>query len=1046
MFEPTNMKTSGTIWDFFVNNQKFTFLIAAAMVVFGILAAIQLPKESDPEVNIPVAFVSTPFIGASVEEVEELVTNPIEDKLTGINDIESITSVSSVGISSINIEFSPDADAREVLDELKDKVDEAAITLPDNTEDPIVKQVSFDDVPFLTLSISGPYDLAELTVYAKQLERAVERVSGVSKVDVLGGQEREVQILVDKAKLDSFGLGIGQVTQAISQANSDIPVGAIETAGEVFNVRFAGRLADKDEIAEVPIVAINSVPILIADVAEVIDGYAERTSISKLSVDGGEAFPAITIRVYKSAGGNIVRIAEKIKQKSEKLVLEQFPEGVQVRAVEDVAEFIKKDLSSLTKNGIATVLIVIFLLVIFIGWREALLAGFSIPLAFLSTFIGLFYFGMTINFITLFALILSLGILVDSAIVINEGLHKHRKSGKSARQAAYDTIREFQYPLMSGTLTTVFAFVPMLLTGGIVGEYIKSIPVTVTLVLVSSLFIALALVTTISSALFERLEKHNATKHDDVSTKRRFSFEPYIQEFKQKYESTLRAYLQNKLKRKKLKRLLLLLFVLSFALPATGILKVQMFGSGDIHFFGFDLEKPVGTPLQTTESALEPIINELYTDPRIETFVVNTGQTLNLDGQGGRSGSHLASILVNLSDNRKEKSYEIVDEYQDKFANFDNGLLSVAQPGSGPGTAAPVEVKISGEDLKELDRISADMLALVANIPDTRNARRSVVTTNGQFVVEIDRIRAKQYGVGTAEIALTMRNAISGITATEINSGGEDVDVVVKYRLQAHNPEHIGLTQTDIATIEGLTIATPQGDIPLSSFVQIGIENSRESIRHEDGDRLVTVTSNVAEKVSPLEIFDEIRKQLDTIDIPEEYVVTMGGENEDTAESFADMLRAMIFAVLLIAALLVLQFKSFRQSALILITIPLALIGVFPGLLLVGQPISFPGVIGIVALAGIVVNNAIILIDKINTNRRSGLQLEESIVQAGIARIEPIILTTITTVCGILPLALTQEIWAGLGYSIIFGLLVSTVTTLLVIPLLYRRLYRKKSR
>lgn len=1024
-----NSMSKKTIWSFFIDNHKFTILLVLGLVTFGLISAVQLPKESDPEVKIPIAVISTSFPGASVEEVEELVTNTIEDRITGVDDIEVITSDSRRGFSSIVVEFDPNADEKVVINDLKDKVDLVKNDLPEDADEPTVAQVSFDDEPFLILSLAGPYDTAQLKIYAEILEKEIESISGVNDVEIVGGRQREIQVIVDKSRLDTFGIPLSQVTQAISQSNSDIPIGSIETAGEDFALRFAGRLANAGEVEKVPIGSRNSVPIFVEDVATVIDSFSVPDSYSFLGfTDQPEANPAVTLNVKKAPGGDIIRLSSQIQEEIQIIKDEQFPENVVITAVQDTAEFIREDLSNLTKNGIATVFIVVTLLLLFIGWQEAIMAGFSIPLAFLMTFIGLSIADLTINFMTLFSLILALGILVDSSIVINEGLSKHRKAGKDGRTAAIDTIKEFQFPLISGTLTTVFAFVPMLLTGGIIGEYIKSIPITVTLVLVSSLFVALAIVTTFSAMFF----KNNGS----VEKKRKkIPTEQLFVSLKKSYRETLSNLLSSKWARRKLAGALLLAFVVAYSLPATGLLRVELFPSDDFGFFQINVERSFGTTVEDTRDTLLKIAATLEGDERVKNYVISAGPT-----------AHTGSILVNLIDSgERDSSIVIVDQYRNKIEEPEDTAVTIAQESSGPPGAAPVEIKIEGDDLEELDALAADFERLLANIPGATNISNSVVQTNGQFVFYVDRIRAEQFGVNATQVALTLRNAINGSEATDITQDGDEVDIIVKYALNTAQGEVLGdTTITDISTIEGLTIATRTGDVPIKSFVDIRLENSRANIEHEDGNRIVSVTADVENDVTPLEIFAQVQERMDQdIDIPASVSVSLGGENEDTQESFSDMLRAMGLAVILIAGLMVLQFKSYRQSLLIIITIPLALVGVFPGLLLVNQPISFPGVIGIVALAGIVVNNAIILIDKINSNRAEGMRMDDAIVEAGNSRIEPIILTTITTIFGMLPLALTQVIWASLGYSIIFGLLFSTVTTLVVIPVLYRKLYRK---
>jgi len=513
------------------------------------------------------------------------------------------------------------------------------------------------------------------------------------------------------------------------------------------------------------------------------------------------------------------------------------------------------------------------------------------------------------------------------------------------------------------------------------------------------------------------------------------------------YGVQLRSFMNSAAKRKNLKRLLIVLFILMYALPMSGILRTELFPPEDADSFAIDLQKDFGTPLEQTQLSITSLAEELYADERVASLVINSGFSGALGSQsGGGEGSHLAHIMVNLNKDRDQASFDVLDEYQEKFASAPQGTISVTQPGYGPGAAAPVELTITGDDLKTLDELAAQITTLVSSIEGTQNVKSSVISTNGQFVTYIDRARAAQYGVTASDVAFVLRTAVNGVSATEISQDGEDVDVTVRYGLSnaAFAPETVNKRSVDLSTIEGLTISTREGNVPLLALADIRLDNSRSGISHEDTNRVVKVTSYLSSAVSPAQVFGAIDSRLSEIELPEGYTVAAGGEDEETQESLNDMFRAMILAAILIAALMVLQFQSFRQAFIILTTIPLALIGVFPGLLLVGQPLSFPGMIGIVALAGIVVNNAIILIDKINLSQKQGMNVQDALVAGGQARLEPIILTTITTVFGILPLALTQPLWASLGYAIIFGLLFSTMLTLFVVPLLYNRLYKNK--
>lgn len=1038
-------KRKRTIWSFFIRNYKFTFIIAVSLIIFGFLAIKEMPKESQPEVTIPIGVVVSVFPGASVTDVEELVTNVIEDKVSGLDNVSNITSASKRGISSITVEFEASADIDSMIDDLKNAIDEVKRDLPEDVEDPIVQQVSLDDTPFLTLAVSGPFSLPELKVYADEVKDEIERVPGVSTVQVFGGQERQIEIIVQKEKLQGFGLSLLQVTNAIERSNTDIPIGNIITSDEEFTLRFSGRIESAEDIEHIPVSSVDGVPVFIRDIGTVVDGYTEIAKSVRLSTNHNPSEPAVTIRVFKSSGGDVTKIADTILQKIHTLETESFPESITIIPIENLAEYIKSDLSNLVSNGIATIVIVTILLAIFLGWKEAILAAISIPLSFLITFIILFYAGYSINFMTLFSLILSLGILVDSTIVINESLHKKMQTAATPEDAADEALQELEYPLISGTLTTVFAFVPMLLTGGILGQFIKSIPITVTAVLLSSLFVALGVITTLSVFLAHKVHKKNAgaTKQSKVVQ----YISKHIEKIKKQYSIYIHRLLHSPSERKTLKKLIVIAAIIAYALPVTGVLKAELFPSEDQDSFIIDVQKPFGTPLTHTVEVLEDIEKTLYEDERIESFIINGGFSGSLGSSGGGGeGSHLGYIQVNLKkEGRKEKSYEIVDEYQKKLSATREERISVTQPGYGPGSAAPVEITIEGKELATLDNIAKHIESILSSIEGTQNVNTSILETNGQFAISVNRGKAAQYGINTADVALTLRNAITGLTATQIQSQGEDVDVIVRAALNQNAAQADANRRiTDISDIEGLTIATPKGEIPLSAVIDITLENSRESIQHEEGKRVVKVSSYLSSGASAGSVFSKIGKELKTVEVPDGYTITMGGEDEDTAQSLQDMFRAMILAVVLIAALLILQFKSFRQSVIILLTIPFALIGVFPGLVLVGLPLSFPGMIGIVALAGIVVNNAIILIDKINQNREAGYTLEDAVADAGVSRFEPIVLTTITTVSGMLPLALTQPIWASLGFAIVFGLLFSTVLTLVIVPLLYSKMYRGK--
>jgi len=600
-------------------------------------------------------------------------------------------------------------------------------------------------------------------------------------------------------------------------------------------------------------------------------------------------------------------------------------------------------------------------------------------------------------------------------------------------------------PLIAGTLTTVFAFVPMLLMSGIMGQYMKYIPITVTIVLLSSLFVGLGVVPALGS---RRLKISSIT--DSIQPKK--GILGLLNKLKciactdlfgfltKKYRKALIRLINNKDKRRKLVITIIILFILSLSLPVTGILKMDMFPSEDNDLFFIEVKKPVNTLLEGTSETIKGIESILLQEPQIKSFAVTVGHALFFGG----SGENVAEIVVNLKDDRTERSPDIVEKYQKIFDKLIDAEVSIIQMSSGPPGAAPVDIGTKGDNLKELELFTLELKEILKEIPGVINVQTSIEESKGEFTINLDRTKAQLYGISTLELAQVLRNAVKGTTATTIRYQGDEIDVVVKYALNSNSHNGESTNTATINTLESLTIATPQGDIPLSAFTQTELKASRPSIRHEDGHRSFRLTGYNESDITPGEIVSAFQKEISKLNIPQDMEIVYGGEQEDLQQSYNDLFRAMILAVFLIAGILILQFRSYRQPLFILSTIPLSFIGVFPGLILIGSPLTLPAIIGIVALAGIVVNNGIILVDMINKNRREDMIIAKAIVNACTVRLRPIVLTTITTIVGILPITLSSEIWGGLGFSIIFGLTVSAGFTLFTVPLLYNAFAEKE--
>ena len=1034
------MQNKKTIWEFFIEKYKFTLLVILFLAIFGVISVFQMQKESMPEVDIPYAVVMTVYPGANSQDVEELVTQPLEDKIKSLDDVDEMSSESKNSISMITVQFDVNSDAQEKMNDLKDRIDEVKNDLPEDAQEPKVIQIRVDDVPILTFSVSGPYDRVEMKRNADQVKAEIERISGVSKVDIIGGQEEEIKVVVDKAKLDNYGFSLLQVSQAIQIANSDIPTGSIESSGINYSIRFSGRLLNVQDVQNIPLGNIGDVPILLKDVANVYSGYTDISTMSRLSKNGEQPQLAVSLNLYKTSGADTTKIVDEVLLKLEKIKL-NYSEDLRFEISKNVGQDIKDDLSNLLINGFETVAIVVILLFLFLGWREALLAGISVPLTFLISFVYLKTAGYTLNFLTLFALILSLGILVDNAIVIAESIYVKMKNGLNVKQACIKSIKEYQWALIAGTLTTVFAFLPLLTVSGIIGKFIVSLPVTITAILLASLFVALGLIPVIAVLIFKEKENDSKEERLDSVEKKKSKKDYYMDVVNKKYTKIIASFLDNRKKSNKLLKYIGLALVLSIALPVTGVLKADMFPTGNEPKVYMDFKMPVGTPLEITNEKIKEVENILLEDGTVDSFLVTVGShtsggsIVSADASGN---THYAGVVVNL--NKKSKGSEkFIADYDNKIKEIGGFVCELNQDVMGPPSEDPISISVEGNDLMVLDSISQQIKNIVENIPGTRSVRFTVESSPGEFVLQVDRVKAQIYGISTAQIASTLRNAVAGVDATVIRKNGEEIDVLVKYDLDGLN-DGVSEKKIDLNNIESITIASQQGDIPLSSFIKKDLQHSRSLIQHDDGERIVKVVGDIKKGNSMQTIFATAKKEIEkNIELPENYKIIYGGESEDMQKSFSDIFRALLIGIFLIAALLVLQFNSYKQPLFILSTIPLSLIGVLPGLVLMGQPLSFPGAIGVVALMGIVVKNGIILIESVNNNRKDGMELREAIIEAGNSRLRPIILTTITTVMGMVPLAMSDPTWGPLGYAIIFGLSFSTVLTLFILPVICYR-------
>jgi len=1081
------------MWEFFIKNNKFAYLFLVALIGVGTYTLVSIPKESAPEIVIPVGIVSVAYPGAPAADVESLVTNEVERGLASLENVKNITSVSREGFSNVTVEFEADADLVTSIQDLKDEVDIIKTGLPTDALDPNVSEINFVDQPIVTIALSAPISDFEFTSLANDIEEELELVSGVSRVEVQGARSREIAVIVNQSALERYDLSLTQVTSAISNANQTFPIGQIENNGIAYNIAFEGDIQNSDEIKNVAVTNLEGQPVFVRDVAIIDDGLAPASTLSRLSVGGQPSLNSISVNVYKQSGGDITRIAADVNARVDALTKPgELLEGITTKTILDSGESILNDLIQLSTSGLQTVILVVLLLVIAIGWREGLLAGAAIPLSFLFGFIGLYFSGNTINFLSLFALILGIGILVDSAIVMIEGINRKMKDNPDIdkKEAAIETIREFSGALISGTLTTVSMFVGLFIVSGVIGQFIASIPFTLIFLLFASLFVSLAILPLLASVF---LKRRSATKIEQKQTEYAHrletwyvaKIEPYINEPEKQYTflaaifallvlaislpinvfggliaSPLIFLITRWTYRYQARKGFgeLLRFVIwtpiavaiiglsftaaQFALPTFSPVKVIFFAQGDVDFIVLEIENPEGTTKEITDIDVRRVEEVLYDEAEIESFSVTVGSGSQF-GSGG-SGEKLANIFVNLTEDRTRTSTEIVEDLRSQVAVFKDMKVTVNQPSEGPPTGSAIVVKFLGDDLNEITTLANQAATILRDLDGPVNVETSTNNNSTEFVLELDRAKAASLGLNPFTISQVARTAVFGADATSLTTLSDDIDVVV--RLNVSNDPNITTetaNQTSIDAVEQISIPTQSGPVPLSSLVTTSLRESSSIINHEDGMRVVSLEAGVSAEANAREVQATALAKINAeLDIPEGVIIsTGGGEAEDSNQAFIEMGLALIVGIALMVGVLVLQFNSYLHMKYVLTILPYSLIGIMFGLALTQNPLSFPSMMGFIALSGIVVNNSILLIDMMNQMRKQNPDrpIKEIVLATASNRLRPILLTTATTVIGMVPLTYAGDLWAPLAYAVMFGLIFSVVITLVLIPIIYSR-------
>jgi len=1110
-----------------LKNKNTVYLLTALLLVFGINSYRTLPKELFPEIVWPQIVVNTVYPGNAPEDIENLVTRPLEKELENVRGLKEITSISAQDASMIFVEFNTDVEIEDALRRVKDGVDNASGELPnDLPTDPMVMDIDFSEFPILSINLSGDYSIEELKKYAEILEDEMEEIKEVSKVLIEGVNEREIKINVDLLKLEAYDLSFNNIIGAIQGENITMSGGEILLGQTRRNIRVLGEFQNMKDIENIIISSKDGNIVYLRDVAEVIDGYEEPSTFARLNSQS-----VVSVQVVKKGGENLLSTTEKVFDVLNRTQANNvLPKDLKISITNDQSETVKMQLSNLENSMIMGVIFVILVLFFFLGTRNALFVGLAIPTSMMISFVIINLIGFRINMMVLFGLILALGMLVDNAIVVVENIYRFVDNGYKPAKAAKMAVGEIAIPIIASTLTTLAAFFPLALWGGIMGEFMKYLPITLIIVLTSSLFVALVIIPVFSSTF---IKVKGETKQSEANKKRlgvisslsmigfgalllfagkmtmgnllalfgiiglmnmlflsrmeSWFQDIFLVKLERAYEKSLRFALKGW-------NLILffsgtvLLMIITIALFFTSSPNIVLFPESDPSYINIISELPVGTDITGTndftlkmeadiikflknEGALIPNDTNSLVESILTT--VGKGDPEDFSSSGSPNKALITVSFIDYDLRNGVSTSKLMSDLSTFLANRYPGVdLAVTKNSNGPPTGKPINIEIIGSDFDKLVYLADTIKTIIgqSDIEGIEGLKMNISTQQPELLIHIDRDKAQRFGLSTGMIASTFRNALFGFEASDFKVGEDEFPIQVRLKDEY---------RYDLSALENMKITVfgdgPPAHIPLSAVADFEYSTTFSSVRRKDLDRVVTLYSNTIEGYNANTINLQIAAELEHFKMPNGYKYEFTGEQQDQQESSDFLGRAMLIALALIMLILVTQFNSVIRTVIIMMSILFSTIGVFGGLWTFNMDfiIVMTG-IGIISLAGIVVNNAIVLIDYIDLlkiEKRKELGLEEDaflpvsvatecIIQGGKTRLRPVLLTAITTILGLIPMAIGFNIdfegllasyspdisfggdmsamWSPISWTIIFGLTFSTFLTLVIVPVMYR--------